>query len=250
MSNVVKLDSLNVNDITISMSVRKNALTFYIHNKATGANRIIWRKKYRSTKTKPSEAIAYATNVARELTTLIRESSKDNIHAIFAGDKAGLVRRYVNYIFEQMREDVVKRRSGIVYDRDGWRIYHPVPTVWIITTPMYFGTVTALGMQDKQQFRIDVTPTGKAKSTTKYNDLREGLYHGIRALYQFNNTLLDINKLHKVLDEAGIGSDSPGVLSIRTHTKLQQYIQDLTAAAYHGGEKELVRKLKELAAKE
>jgi hypothetical protein len=73
-----------------------------------------------------------------------------------------------------------------------------------------------------------------------------GIIQGLGKLYSDNRMLYDTRKVYKVLDEAGISGDAKAVLSIETHRVLQRIIQELTHAAYEGGEKAMLIKLSDL----
>ena len=137
------------------------------------------------------------------------------------------------------------KTSGLIYDRDGWKIWHPVPTVWILAVPGV-GVVSAMCNTFNQAVQVRVMPIGAAPIEFRGAGVREGITYGIRQ----TKKLVDIKKVMKILDEAGIRDDMAGVLSVDTHKKLITVINRLMDAAYAGGLEELNQTLTKIASSE
>ena len=129
-------------------------------------------------------------------------------------------------------------KEGIIYDRDGWKIWQPVPTVWIVSVPG-IGVVSAMCYPHNQAVYIRVMPLGATPVQFRGAGVREGIVYGVKQACTITHRLIDIKKVMKVLDEAGIYDDMAGVLSVDTHKKLVGMINQLMAAAYAGGIEEL-----------
>jgi hypothetical protein len=130
----------------------------------------------------------------------------------------------------------------MIYDRDGWKVWQPVPTVWILAVPGV-GVVSAMCYPHTQAVYIRVMPIGKEPIQFRGAGVREGIIYGIKQA----KCLVDIKKVLKVLDDVGIRDDMARVLSLDTHTKLTGVINKLMEAAYEGGLEGLDKTIIELA---
>lgn len=135
----------------------------------------------------------------------------------------------------------------MVYDRDGWKIWQPVPTVWIMAVPG-IGVVSAMCYPHTQAVYIRVMPIGQEPIQFRGAGVRDGIIYGIKQGCTKTHRLIDIKKVMAVLDDAGIKDDMARVLSVDTHKKLVGVINQLMEAAYQGGLEELNQIIGKLAA--
>ena len=135
-----------------------------------------------------------------------------------------------------------KSKNGLIYDRDNWKIWSPLPTVWIVSVPRV-GVISAVCHQHAQAVHIKVMPINRPPSTFRGGGVREGLLYGIKQAATAVNVLIDVKKAIRILNESGIQDDMAGVLSVDTHKRLIEIVNTLMDAAYEGGMVELDRAL-------
>jgi hypothetical protein len=138
-------------------------------------------------------------------------------------------------------------KEGLIYDRDGWKIWQPVSTVWVISAPG-IGVISAMCYPHNQSVFIRAMPLGAEPINFRGAGVREGVIYGIKQSCTAIRKLVDIKKVAKILDDAGIKDDMAGVLSLDTHKKLMSTITHLMDAAYKGGAEAIDRAILDLAA--
>ena len=109
------------------------------------------------------------------------------------------------------------------------------------------GVVSVMCDSHAQKVHIRVMPIGSTPIQFRGAGVREGIVYGIKQGCAKTKKLIDINKVIKVLDEAGIKDDMARVLSLDTHKKLTGIINQLMDAAYTGGIEELNKAITQLA---
>jgi hypothetical protein len=145
------------------------------------------------------------------------------------------LREITSRIIAETRRREALAKKGAVYNRGGWRVVHPLPTVWAVSIPDYIGVVTAVVEPESETIMVEAAQVTGSSKKFKATKLREGIIKGIQHLSAVAGRLMDVLEVEKIFDAAGIRNEMAGILDTKVHKYLSQVIVTLTDAAHDSG---------------
>jgi hypothetical protein len=240
--NVVKLvRGPNPKNIVVMVTCpADNNVKFTLADISTRSSRVeIWQRKL----SKPTkEKLDYYKRVGQRIQDMVHASSRDVVKSLFEGDPDRLASKMVKHAEGEMRLEASRRKANVLYESNGWAIYNPVPTVWMVTSPYGFFSAVA-SPENYVMIRMNAGPTANKICS----NLRGALHLGIQDLFKAGKRPFALDTITKMLNEAGITAQVGDIIPPEVHAKLRDLVAELTRAARTGGIPGLKSKLKELA---